>query len=65
MYGVSLTGRLEDKLRPKLRDMYDGPLQVCAYMGAVNQDEKYPVKVGGCTEQTWHMMDPSHNMCVC
>ena len=33
--------------RPKLRDMYDGPLQVCAYMGAINQDQRYPVKVSG------------------
>ena len=35
--------------RPKLRDMYDGPLQVCAYMGAINQDQRYPVKVSGYT----------------
>ena len=35
--------------RPKLRDMYDGPLQVCAYIGAVNQDQRYPVKVSGYT----------------
>ena len=38
--------------RPKLRDMYDGPLQVCAYMGAINQDQRYPVKVSG---HTTHM----------
>ena len=38
--------------RPKLRDMYDGPLQVCAYMGAINQDQRYPVKV---SRYTTHM----------
>ena len=47
------------KPRPKLGDMYDAPLQVCAYIGAVNQDERYPVKVGGHTAHIHCVLDGS------
>ena len=48
--------------RPKLRDMYDGPLQVCAYIGAINQDQRYPVKVSGYTTHmhTGCLLDQCH-----
>ncbi|XP_071445297.1 mitochondrial genome maintenance exonuclease 1-like [Hetaerina americana] len=44
---VLIEWKKSDKPKPKLENTYDAPVQLSAYMGAMNYDRNYPLWVNG------------------
>ncbi|XP_066992781.1 uncharacterized protein [Anabrus simplex] len=44
---VIIEWKRSDRKKPELANTYDAPVQLCAYLGAMNYDENYHLKVKG------------------